>query len=118
MLRALSRTCRLPESDRDRSPGRSTVRFLDGRNSRLAVAAPIELSIICFRYVGGVNTKNDLNRLNSEILRRIVERGNVYLSKATPHKEMIDMGHAAARQKTALAIASTAEAVDMCSYQT
>jgi len=45
--------------------------------------APIELSAVCFRYVGGRHPENDLNRLNSEILRRIVERGNVYLSNAT-----------------------------------
>jgi len=43
----------------------------------------IELSAVCFRYVRGVHTENNLNRLNSEILRRIVERGNVYLSNAT-----------------------------------
>ncbi len=45
--------------------------------------APIEHSAVCFRYGGGIHTENDLNRLNSEILRRIVERGNIYLSNAT-----------------------------------
>ena len=45
--------------------------------------APIELSAVCFRYVGGIHNENDLNHLNSKILRRIVERGNVYLSNAT-----------------------------------
>jgi aromatic-L-amino-acid decarboxylase len=49
----------------------------------LQLMAPIELSAVCFRYVSGVHTENNLNRLNSEILRRIVERGNVYLSNAT-----------------------------------
>jgi glutamate/tyrosine decarboxylase-like PLP-dependent enzyme len=49
----------------------------------LRLMAPIELSAVCFRYVRGVHTENSLNRLNSEILRRIVERGNVYLSNAT-----------------------------------
>jgi aromatic-L-amino-acid decarboxylase len=49
----------------------------------LQLMAPIELSAVCFRYVGGVHTEDNLNRLNSEILRRIVERGNVYLSNAT-----------------------------------
>jgi aromatic-L-amino-acid decarboxylase len=48
----------------------------------LQLMAPIELSAVCFRYVGGMHTEGDLNRLNSEILRRIVERGNVYLSNA------------------------------------
>jgi hypothetical protein len=49
----------------------------------LRLMAPIELSAVCFRYVRDVHTENNLNRLNSEILRRIVERGNVYLSNAT-----------------------------------
>ncbi|MEQ1352713.1 MAG: aminotransferase class V-fold PLP-dependent enzyme [Candidatus Acidiferrum sp.] len=49
----------------------------------LQLMAPIELSAVCFRYVSGVHTENNLNRLNSEILRRIVKRGNVYLSNAT-----------------------------------
>ena len=49
----------------------------------LQLMAPIELSAVCFRYVNGTNNENNLNRLNSEILRRIVERGNVYLSNAT-----------------------------------
>jgi len=43
----------------------------------LQLMAPIELSAVCFRYGGGIHTENDLNRLNSEILRRIVERGNI-----------------------------------------
>lgn len=49
----------------------------------LQLTATIELSIVCFRYVGGVSTENDSNRFNSEILRRIGEPGNVYLSNAT-----------------------------------
>ena len=49
----------------------------------LQLMAPIELSAVCFRYVGGIHNENELNHLNSEILRRIVERGNVYLSNAT-----------------------------------
>jgi aromatic-L-amino-acid decarboxylase len=49
----------------------------------LQLMAPIELSAVCFRYVGGKHTDSNLDRLNSEILHRIVERGNVYLSNAT-----------------------------------
>jgi aromatic-L-amino-acid decarboxylase len=49
----------------------------------LQLMAPIELSAVCFRYVSGAHTENHLNDLNFEILRRIVERGNVYLSNAT-----------------------------------
>jgi aromatic-L-amino-acid/L-tryptophan decarboxylase len=49
----------------------------------LQLMAPIELSAVCFRYVGGAHTEEDLNHINSKILRRVVERGNVYLSNAT-----------------------------------
>ena len=49
----------------------------------LHLMAPIELSAVCFRYAGGKHTEDDLSRLNSEILRRILKRGNVYLSNAT-----------------------------------
>src|SRR5580704_4212167 len=49
----------------------------------LQLMAPIELSAVCFRYVGGRHTESDLDRLNSEILRCVVKRGNVYLSNAT-----------------------------------
>ena len=51
----------------------------------LHLMAPIELSAVCFRYVGGKHTEDELNRLNSEILRRILKRGNIYLSNATVH---------------------------------
>jgi aromatic-L-amino-acid/L-tryptophan decarboxylase len=39
---------------------------------------------VCFRYVadGGL-TELELNRLNFAILRRVIERGRVYLSNAT-----------------------------------
>ncbi len=53
------------------------------KTPELQLMAPIELSAVCFRYVGGRHTDSDLNRLNSEILRRLVGRGNVYLSNAT-----------------------------------
>jgi aromatic-L-amino-acid decarboxylase len=49
----------------------------------LQLMAPIELSAVCFRYVGGAHSEEDLNHINYKILRRIVERGNVYLSNAT-----------------------------------
>lgn len=51
--------------------------------ANLQLMAPIELSAVCFRYAGGAHTEEDLNRLNSEILGRILKRGNVYLSNAT-----------------------------------
>jgi glutamate/tyrosine decarboxylase-like PLP-dependent enzyme len=50
----------------------------------LQLLAPVELSAICFRYLGaGGLTEAELNRLNPAILRRVVERGKVYLSNAT-----------------------------------
>lgn len=49
----------------------------------LQLMAPIELSAVCFRYVGGARSEDDLNRLNTDILRRVVARGNIYLSNAT-----------------------------------
>lgn len=54
-------------------------------NSReLQLLAPIELSAVCFRYVGdGSLAEANLNQLNSDILRRVIERGRVYLSNAT-----------------------------------
>lgn len=41
--------------------------------------APVELSAVCFRYRHG----SDPDRLNREILRRVIERGRVYISNAT-----------------------------------
>jgi aromatic-L-amino-acid/L-tryptophan decarboxylase len=39
--------------------------------------------VVCFRYKGSPAISGDLNRRNAEILRRIVQRGRVYLSNAT-----------------------------------
>jgi glutamate/tyrosine decarboxylase-like PLP-dependent enzyme len=50
----------------------------------LELAAPLELSAVCFRYVGpGGLSAAELNRQNAAILKRVVERGKVYLSNAT-----------------------------------
>jgi aromatic-L-amino-acid decarboxylase len=50
---------------------------------KLELMAPVELSAICFRHVG-VNplTEDELNRQNADILKRVVQRGHVYLSNA------------------------------------
>jgi glutamate/tyrosine decarboxylase-like PLP-dependent enzyme len=48
---------------------------------QLELLSPVELSAVCFRYrdaPAGV----DLNELNAAILRRVIERGRVYLSNA------------------------------------
>jgi glutamate/tyrosine decarboxylase-like PLP-dependent enzyme len=50
---------------------------------QLELMAPVELSAVCFRYRGKAQSPDDLDRLNAEILKRVVERGRVYLSNAT-----------------------------------
>lgn len=50
----------------------------------LQLVAPVELSAVCFRYLGkGGMSEAELNRLNSSVLKRVNERGRVYLSNAT-----------------------------------
>lgn len=50
----------------------------------LQLMAPIELSAVCFRYSGcGEVAESKLDKLNFDILQRVVTRGNVYLSNAT-----------------------------------
>jgi aromatic-L-amino-acid decarboxylase len=50
----------------------------------LELLAPVELSALCFRYTAdGSLSDDELNRHNAAILKRVVERGRVYLSNAT-----------------------------------
>lgn len=49
----------------------------------LELSAPVELSAVCFRYIGGSVTEEARNHHNAEILKRVVQRGRVYLSNAT-----------------------------------
>ncbi len=52
--------------------------------SQLELMAPVELSAVCFRYRGRRHrSEEEMNRLNLAILKRIVERGRVYLSNAS-----------------------------------
>lgn len=54
----------------------------------LQLMAPIELSAACFRYVGDRKSLvSEQDRANSDILRRINQRGRVYLSNATLHSK-------------------------------
>ena len=48
----------------------------------LELVAKGELSAVCFRY-RGKHPEEELNKLNAEILKRVVENGRVYLSNAT-----------------------------------
>jgi glutamate/tyrosine decarboxylase-like PLP-dependent enzyme len=50
----------------------------------LQLVAPVELSAVCFRFLGkGGLSEAELNRVNSSILKRVNEGGRVYLSNAT-----------------------------------
>ncbi len=50
---------------------------------QLEVLAPVALSAVCFRYVAQRGTVSDLDKLNQEILQRVVRRGKVFLSNAS-----------------------------------
>jgi glutamate/tyrosine decarboxylase-like PLP-dependent enzyme len=51
---------------------------------QLELLAPVELSAVCFRYraTGGLS-EEELNRFNQALLKRVIERGRVYLSNAS-----------------------------------
>ena len=50
----------------------------------LELLAPVQLSAVCFRYTGGESSSEDeRNSQNAGILKRVVQRGSVYLSNAT-----------------------------------
>jgi glutamate/tyrosine decarboxylase-like PLP-dependent enzyme len=53
-------------------------------HSQLQLMAPVELSAVCFRYRGD-HPEADLNRINRDILNRVVGHGRVYLSNASLH---------------------------------
>jgi aromatic-L-amino-acid/L-tryptophan decarboxylase len=54
------------------------------KNPKLELMASVELSVVCFRYIGGPPATEDYrNRLNAEILKQVIQRGRVYLSNAT-----------------------------------
>jgi glutamate/tyrosine decarboxylase-like PLP-dependent enzyme len=58
------------------------------KTSELELMAPIELSAVCFRYVGDRNSASpELDRVNFDILLRTNQRGRVYLSNATVHSK-------------------------------
>jgi aromatic-L-amino-acid/L-tryptophan decarboxylase len=52
-------------------------------SGRLELAAPVVLSAVCFRYRSEEGHTAHGDRLNAAILRRVIERGRVYLSNAT-----------------------------------
>jgi aromatic-L-amino-acid decarboxylase len=54
------------------------------KESNLELLAPVELSAVCFRHTGnGRRLEGELNHFNQSLLKRVVERGRVYLSNAS-----------------------------------
>lgn len=54
------------------------------KEPQLELLAPVVLSAVCFRHLGAKQVvAEDLNRFNASLLKRVVERGRVYLSNAT-----------------------------------
>lgn len=52
--------------------------------TQLELLAPVELSAVCFRHKGAPRLADEeLNRFNQALLKRIVQRGRVYLSNAS-----------------------------------
>jgi aromatic-L-amino-acid decarboxylase len=50
----------------------------------LELLAPVELSAVCFRYIGAKSLPEaEVDQRNTAILKEIVQRGRVYLSNAT-----------------------------------
>ncbi|MGI9102368.1 MAG: pyridoxal phosphate-dependent decarboxylase family protein [Terriglobales bacterium] len=50
---------------------------------RLELLAPLELSAVCFRYLKPGSSPDELNALNAAILKRVIQRGRVYISNAS-----------------------------------
>lgn len=58
---------------------RLLAELVEGEPS-LELLAPVELSAVCFRWIDGA--VDSLNGRNAEILRRVTERGHVWISNA------------------------------------
>lgn len=55
---------------------------------QLELLAPVELSAVCFRHRGpNPNSPQELNQFNATLLKRIVERGRIYLSNASLRRQ-------------------------------
>jgi glutamate/tyrosine decarboxylase-like PLP-dependent enzyme len=52
--------------------------------TELELLAPVTLSALCFRHRGPINASAEtLNSFNAALLKRVVERGRIYLSNAS-----------------------------------
>jgi aromatic-L-amino-acid decarboxylase len=52
-------------------------------NDKLELLAPVELSAVCFRYVGAGASGSQLDELNAAILKNVIQRGRVFISNAS-----------------------------------
>ncbi len=52
-------------------------------NPNLELLAPVELSAVCFRVLRAGASDAELNELNAAVLKRVIERGRVYISNAS-----------------------------------
>lgn len=67
----------------DLALARRLAEAIDAR-PELERLAPVPLSAVCFRHLGdGARSDQELDRLNQELLLRVVRRGRVFLSNAT-----------------------------------
>jgi glutamate/tyrosine decarboxylase-like PLP-dependent enzyme len=58
------------------------------REPQLELMSSVELSAVCFRHRGVAGLpETELNRFNTALLKRIVERGKVYLSNASLNRQ-------------------------------
>jgi glutamate/tyrosine decarboxylase-like PLP-dependent enzyme len=53
------------------------------KQPELELLAPVPLSAVCFRYRRQGDSDSGIDRLNQEILQRVIRRGKVFLSNAT-----------------------------------
>jgi glutamate/tyrosine decarboxylase-like PLP-dependent enzyme len=60
---------------------RLAVRISD--HPKFELLAPVPLSAVCFRFKPDDLPKQDLNAFNANVLKRITQRGQIYLSNAT-----------------------------------
>ena len=49
----------------------------------LELLAPVTLSAVCFRHRANNASRQAINRFNAELLKRVIERGRIYLSNAS-----------------------------------
>jgi glutamate/tyrosine decarboxylase-like PLP-dependent enzyme len=52
-------------------------------NDNLELLAPVELSAVCFRCLRTGASDDQLNEMNAAILKRVIQRGRVYISNAS-----------------------------------